>query len=218
MNDVLNWLLRDARFLSSPELVIESLCERLNADGLPIDRAAVYLFSLHPLYAGVRYVWEEGKLTTDLGSHEFMASRAYAKTPMHDIARGAMQLIRRRLRDTDCPDDYPLVAEFRSEGFTDYVALPIRFSDGSINSVSIATRDRHGFTEDHIQSLNRIGDAFSLLIDNFRNRELASTLMQTYVGRISGERVWSGQIRRGDGDVIDAIIWFSDLRNSTALR
>src|SRR6185503_1502823 len=46
---------------------------------------------------------------------------------------------------------------------------------------------------------------------------LARTLLETYLGRISGAKVLDGQIKRGDGQSIDAVIWFSDLRESTPL-
>jgi adenylate cyclase len=41
--------------------------------------------------------------------------------------------------------------------------------------------------------------------------------MNTYVGRRSGEKVLSGMIKRGDADIINAALWFSDLRNFTHL-
>ena len=46
---------------------------------------------------------------------------------------------------------------------------------------------------------------------------LSQSLVDTYLGRISGRRVLDGSIKRGDSDLIDAVIWFSDLRNSTRL-
>ena len=54
-------------------------------------------------------------------------------------------------------------------------------------------------------------------MENFTNRELAQTLLETYLGRQSGLRVLDGKIQRGDGEEIDAVIWFSDLRESTPL-
>jgi adenylate cyclase len=48
-------------------------------------------------------------------------------------------------------------------------------------------------------------------------RYLTTTLLDTYVGRHAGERVLTGQIRRGSGETIRAVVWFSDLRGFTAL-
>ena len=44
-----------------------------------------------------------------------------------------------------------------------------------------------------------------------------SSLLETYLGRSTGKRVLEGQIKHGDGQLIHAVIWFCDLRNSTNL-
>jgi len=49
------------------------------------------------------------------------------------------------------------------------------------------------------------------------SRRMASTLMQTFLGRHTGQRVLDGLIKRGDGEDIHAVIWFCDLRNSTPI-
>ena len=47
--------------------------------------------------------------------------------------------------------------------------------------------------------------------------EIADNVMTTYLGPGAGKKVLSGQIKRGDGDTISAIVWYSDLRKSTML-
>jgi hypothetical protein len=41
--------------------------------------------------------------------------------------------------------------------------------------------------------------------------------LDTYLGKHAGERVLRGLVRRGDGEDIHAVIWFCDLRDSTAM-
>jgi len=48
-------------------------------------------------------------------------------------------------------------------------------------------------------------------------RRTARTLLDTYVGQQSGGRVLEGQIRRGTGETIRAVIWLCDLRSFTNL-
>jgi adenylate cyclase len=48
-------------------------------------------------------------------------------------------------------------------------------------------------------------------------RRTARTLLETYLGPTSGERVLSGAVKRGDGEVINAVLWYCDLRNFTQL-
>jgi adenylate cyclase len=46
---------------------------------------------------------------------------------------------------------------------------------------------------------------------------IAATLVETYLGRDAGRRVLAGHISRGVADRIDAVLWFSDLRNYTRI-
>ena len=47
--------------------------------------------------------------------------------------------------------------------------------------------------------------------------EVASTVLETYLGRDAGHRVLTGSIERGSAEAIRAVIWFSDLRGFTKL-
>jgi adenylate cyclase len=46
---------------------------------------------------------------------------------------------------------------------------------------------------------------------------IAGTLVETYLGRDAGRKVLAGSIRRGVADRIEAVLWFSDLRNYTRI-
>jgi adenylate cyclase len=48
-------------------------------------------------------------------------------------------------------------------------------------------------------------------------RRISVSLLDTYLGHNTGTRVLSGEIKLGDGQLIHAVIWFCDLRNSTQL-
>ena len=49
-------------------------------------------------------------------------------------------------RIADCPDDFPVVKELRAEGATDYVAIPLVFTDGTVHVATWSTRQPGGFT------------------------------------------------------------------------
>src|ERR1700736_6222939 len=57
--------------------------------------------------------------------------------------------------------------------------------------------------------------AFNLEVQALRRT--ARTLLDTYVGQQSGGRVLEGQIQRGAGETIRAVIWLCDLRGFTSL-
>jgi adenylate cyclase len=45
----------------------------------------------------------------------------------------------------------------------------------------------------------------------------AVNLLDVYLGKQSGAKVLDGLVKRGDGEDVHAVIWFSDLRDSTRL-
>jgi adenylate cyclase len=57
--------------------------------------------------------------------------------------------------------------------------------------------------------------AFNLEVQALRGT--ARTLLDTYVGQQSGGCVLDGQIQRGSGETISAVIWLCDLRGFTSL-
>jgi adenylate cyclase len=48
-------------------------------------------------------------------------------------------------------------------------------------------------------------------------RAVTRSVLQAYLGRHSAEKVLSGAVRRGTGEVIEAVVWISDLRDFTRL-
>jgi adenylate cyclase len=125
--------------------------------------------------------------------------------------------LRRRLCDSDCPLDFSVLQQLKAEGGTDYVAIPMVRSDGETNAITFATDYKCGFTEHEIAGLEYVAQALGVIVELQSSRRIAKSLLDTYIGRRTGERVLSGSIRRGTGETIRAVIWDNDLRGFTAL-
>ena len=216
VSPVIDWLLHKGRMLRTPEAVVAELCARVRAAGMPLDRVAFFFWTLHPQYFGVAMFWDGKEVKVGRGTRALLRSDTYLKSPAAAIRDGE-RVIRRRLERADCPLDWPVLEELKAEGMTDYVIVEVVFSNGSRNSISLATRQPGGFSDHDISEVERLLHVFALAMENFIHRDMARTLLETYLGRISGSRVLDGQVQRGDGDEIDAVIWFSDLRDSTPL-
>ena len=63
--------------------------------------------------------------------------------------------------------------------------------------------------------LEGAGRLLSPYAERIALRRMAIDLLDTYVGRHAGERIFNGQIRRGALDEIEAAILMSDLRGFT---
>lgn len=216
MTPVIDWLLHKGRRLPTREAVVGELCARVRDAGMPIERVAFFFWSLHPQYFGVALFWDGEKVTVAPGKYELMQTDAYRNSPAARISAGE-RAIRRRLELGGDQLDFPVLQELRAAGLTDYVIAEVVSGDGVRNSVSLATRRPGGFTDHDIAEIERLLHPFAMVMETFAGRDIARTLLETYLGRISGGRVLDGQIKRGDGEHIEAVVWFSDLRDSTPL-
>lgn len=213
---VIDWLLHEGRHLAAPETLVGELCARVRAAGMPIDRVAFFFGTLHPQYFGIAMHWNGEAVRILEASYQMGETEEVRNSPARRITEGE-RVIRRRLERDDCPADFPVLEELRAAGITDYVITEVVFGNGSRNSVSLATRRAGGFTDHDIAEIQRLLHPFGMAMEIHVGRALSRTLLETYLGRISGKRVLDGQIKRGDGQSIDAVIWFSDLRESTPL-
>jgi len=108
--------------------------------------------------------------------------------------------------------------DLKTEGATDYVAMPLPFSNGQINVLTLTSDHPKGFTTANLGLIFECSSVLSRYYEVFALKENAQALLETYLGKRTGKRVLGGEIRRGDGDEIDAAILFCDLRGSTRLE
>ena len=217
VQSAVDWLIDGARTVRQPPDMLAELCRRLVAAGLPLYRVAVFVRTLHPNVMGRRFLWRQGEdVQMTEAPYAFLESDTYRASPIAVVFATA-ETIRRRVADPDCLDDYQIIGELRAEGVTDYLVHPLPFTNGEVHAISWTTQDAGGFTDDHIAALEAIRLPFARLAEIFALRRTAATLLSTYVGSGTGERILEGRIRRGDLERIRAVILLSDLRGFTGL-
>ena len=113
--------------------------------------------------------------------------------------------------------EFGIYADLRAEGITDYMALPMVFTDGKRHACSWGTRQPGGFTTEHLMVINDLLPVLQMAIEIRVNRRIARTLLETYVGKFAGDRILSGDITRGSGTTVRAAIWTCDMRGFTAI-
>jgi adenylate cyclase len=202
----------------SPEEALTHLCRGLVACGIALYRVGVFVRTLHPNVAGRAFFWRDDRaeVEVDAADHDWFGSEDHLKSPIHAVWTTNAES-RRRLADPACPMDYPVLAELRAEGATDYLAVPLRFLSGEVHVASFATRRPGGFTDAELAALRRILPPFTRVVEIYGHMRKARNILEAYLGPSAGARVLAGQIKRGDGQDIEAVIWFCDLRDSTVL-
>jgi len=224
IDGVADWLMAQALGRPDDHELLAGCCERLYAAGVPVRRASVGFRTLHPLLAAVTLRWtRDGGVETE--EHARGPQREeFLRSPFHYVIRQRVPMLRRRLRGREALLDFPILEEFRDAGLTDYVAYLVPFGEAVEESVvddgvigSWATDRQGGFTDRHLHALERVQTRLAVVCRLMVKDQVAQNILQTYLGPDPGMKVLDGRITRGDGDTIHAVIWFSDLRDSTRL-
>ena len=162
-------------------------------------------------------LWRRGtKVEQQARPHGIENSPAYLGSPMQELTETGVP-VRYRL-DGLGPGHHALLHELAAAGGTDYYATPMRVTHGRTPALTFTTDRRSGFTEDDIGKFRRLLDHLAPIAESHIGHRVATTLMNTYLGRVVGAQILSGQIKRGDGQEINAVLWFSDLRDFTGLN
>lgn len=213
-----DWLLREGWNTQSSSELTERLAVMLRNSGVPIARLSVFIRTLHPLLIGSGYVWrpDSDKINSFVLTHDTLNNPLFLDSPLVPIFGGAGG-VRRRLEGDNPILDFGILKQLHEEGITDYAAMPMTFSDGQINVLTLATDRPGGFSMADLGQVHEILPVLSRLYEVHAVRSMANSLLQTYLGRNTGEKVLKGLIKRGDSEDMHTVIWFCDLRQSTVL-
>jgi adenylate cyclase len=217
-DDVVRWLETDAIRIEDHLELVDQLSWRLVAAGVPVGRCTLHIRTLHPQFLGVTCLWTRAGNRTEelLVSHGARETVYYLDSPMR-LVFGERQTVRRRLVGPDAHLDFPMLTDLRNDGLTDYLALPLVLPGGRDSATTFACDAPGGFSEAHVDFLSAITPLLALHVEAHAMRLVATHILDAYLGRNAGRRVLDGRITRGTGETIRAVVWFSDMRNFTAL-
>lgn len=229
IDSVADWLMSQALGEGDVHDIVAGCCDRLLAAGIPLWRCFVSFRILHPKFASVSIVWRRDEQTGTVEHIETLHGEAFSsedwrRSPMNHMLSTQIPFVRRRLTGEQALLDFPVCRELRDQGGSDYVAWMVPFArdddpgphmDGVIGSW--ATDRPAGFSDGEIRSLTRIQRRLVVSLKVQIKQQIAHTVLATYLGPDAGRQVLDGQIRRGDGEMLHAVIWFSDMRDSTRL-
>jgi adenylate cyclase len=229
IDGVADWLMSQALGEREVESIVGGCSDRLLAAGVPLWRSFVSFRTLHPLFASVSIIWRREKRTGSIQSvntlhGEAFTSEDWHQSPMHHMITSQIPYLRRRLVGESAILDFPICRDLRDQGGTDYVAYLVPFAsdddpgphaDGVMGSW--ATDRPSGFTDSDLRSLARIQRRLAVSLKVQIKRKIAQTVLSTYLGPDAGQQVLDGQIKRGDGEMLHAVIWYNDMRDSTRL-
>ena len=213
---VLDWLVNETRPERFLDNIFGEFCQKLRQEGVPIARAIMRLRLHHPQWLGTRILWRPDMSAAEVHPIEYGVTETemYRNSPVGAL-HGGLEQVRKRLEEPAGDQEYPVYAEMRRDGLTDYVAWPMDYTLGQRHVVSFATDRPGGFHDDELDLMADLLPALSLVTEvRFKNC-FARRLLETYVGPHASEQILSGLTTRGSGVTISAVVMICDLRGFT---
>jgi adenylate cyclase len=224
---LMSWLVSQGLTGLPENDLIRGFCERCRAEGLDLSRGLVFIDTLHPLFEGRGFRWNDTE-TNESDSFEYGSTSEGASAQnwrrsvfYHMLENGHEEL---RIDFADRASlDFTKIDDLAAMGHRHFVAFVHRFGEaGTIGQMDCVysywvTRRADGFGEHGLSALRDLVPVLGLAIKSAAQVDIARTLGRVYLGRDASEQVLRGRISRGVTERINAVLWFSDLRGSTAI-
>lgn len=225
IQEISDWLIGEALGTVDLENLFQALGRRLVEAGMPLLRGHLAMRALHPMFETVTITWwRDGGAETEEIEHGADARARWLESPLYPLVERFLPRLRHRLEAPGEWERTPMLREFHDAGGTDYLALLTAFGeietararqDGVI--ISWVADRPGGFTDGEVAVLERLQLRLAVACKLAKREETAANVVAAYLGADAGRRVLDGHIQLGDGEAIEAVIWFADLRGSTAL-
>jgi adenylate cyclase len=225
--NLMNWLVSQGLTGLPENDLVRGFCERCRAEGLDLSRALILIDTLHPIFEGRGVRWNDVEInesdTFEYGSsEEGDAAQTWRRSTFyHMLEHGHDELL---IDLADCAKlDFSAIDGLAAKGHRHFLAFVHRFGEaGTIGQMDCVysywlTRRSEGFSESELAALRDLVPALGLAIKCAQQVDIARTLGRVYLGRDASEQVLRGRISRGVTERINAVLWFSDLRGSTAI-
>ena len=225
--NLMNWLVSQG-LTSLPENdLLRGFCERCRAGGIDLSRGIVFIDTLHPIFEGRGFRWNdsesnESEIFEYRSTSEGQAAQNWRRSVFYrmlETGEGEAQIDL-----ADCASlDYWLIDELAAQGHRHFLAFVHRFGEaGAIGQMDCVysywlTRRPEGFGDQGLAALRDLVPLLGLAIKSAAQVDIARTLGKVYLGRDACEQVLRGKISRGVTERINTVLWFSDLRGSTAI-
>ncbi len=228
-DDLLNWLFARAFGEDDVETLLAALGDKLYELGMTFQRIHIGVQRRHPLYAVGAYTLRPGEpVEVDYYARGVTKGanqgEMWVKSPMRWVYESGEDEGFLNLEEGGRSDDFPMLKAARENGATGYLLhmsglgpRDMAMEDQEGIALSYITDMPGGFSEENLAFMRRLRLPLASYVKGLCQRRLVQDILDAYLGSLSGTRVLEGQTQRGDGDMIDAVIVFSDLRGSSSL-
>lgn len=216
------WLIKAGLSNLPMAAILNELCRRLNAAGLPVSRGFTSIETLHPLLRAHSATWERGAIAESEFQHDDLRRTMWHESPFRHMIDNLEPRLERDLTGPLAQFDYPVLQEFRDAGHTAWMAF--LFGIGRPDATwgydlgvicSWCTDRPGGWTREQRATIEDISRTMALAMRSSIGFRVTRELLGTYLGQDAGNRVMSGDIQRGAVGEIEACLLYADLRGFT---
>ena len=224
---LMNWLVSQG-LEGLPETdLIRGFCERCRAEGLDLSRAMVFIDTLHPIFEGRGFRWND-TATNESDVFEYGSTEQgdnaqnWRRSVFYHMLENGQQELALDLVE-GAAQKFGMIDELAAKGHKHFVSYVHQFGEaGTMGQMDCVysywtTRRDEGFGAQQMAALRDLVPVLGLAIKTAAQADITKTLGRVYLGRDAAEQVLRGRIARGVTERIDAVLWFSDLRGSTAI-
>lgn len=213
-DEIQRWLVTEPH-RGDEAVLANALAARMAAAGLPVTRMSYALMTMHPEVLWRTVQWRAGdRVVVRDQPHARLDEPFYTRSAVAAVRR-SLAPVRVRLGPGELP--FPICHDLRDEGCTDYYVQALPFTNRQVSYVSFASDARDGFSDAHLEQLESMRSFVAQRLELESAYYATRALLAVYLGKNASRRVLAGAFQRGHGEVIDAAIWFSDMRGFTEL-
>jgi adenylate cyclase len=224
---IINWLAGEGLTGLAENDLVRGFCERCRSGGIELSRGLVAIDTLDPVFEGRAFRWTDTETNENdtfeyLSSDEGEASDSWRRSVFYHMLENDKPELHLDLSE---PSSYNFsrMEENATRGHRHLMGFVHRFGEtGSIGQMDCVysywtTRHPDGFGEYSASALRDLVPVLALALKAATVARIARTVGRVYLGRDAAEQVMGGRISRGVSEWINAVLWFSDLRGSTAI-
>lgn len=213
MLGLIEWLSGDECHALDEAGLISGLGRRLRSLGLPLNRLTLHLMTLHPEIIGRTIAGAPGE-PIEIHDRDHGAAAPFMKSALHE-AMVTRQTVVASSHDPHGGWDHLDI--FVGRSLVELMIVPLCNGDGPVSLATFATTRPGGFTPSEKLVIERIIPPLRNACELRTLRQIELSLLDTYVGPMTAQRILAGNIRKGEIETMQAALLLCDLRGFTEL-
>lgn len=212
---LINWLASGAPPQTDYTETVAEFARRLVDAGVEADAITLYQAPQNPLVGGSRFLWSpEEEIKVHEFTHEHVQSPHFINSIVH-VARSGTKPIRYHVGEMPEYDAHPGSKPIIDGGFSEFAFIPLIAVNEANSVLGVGVKRQGGIVNEQFEICRRIAAPLARVVESRVRQEGTTSLLETFLGRDAGARVNAGMVRRGDAEMIRAVILFTDIEGFT---